>query len=168
MIQGYYRNRFEIFIVAIVVGLIALIAIDRYSLMIKDARALRLEIISHHFMTAAANMRAEFLVSQVGAPILHQSLLVGEKLVYMSDQGWPLSTSIPEDQFRPTDEDCSFLWVTFLQNPAPIIQGQFSDGKTEYRAFAHYDHCRYGLIVDDAYFDYYPVTGRLLFSPLSP
>lgn len=170
MVQGYRRSRFEIFVVASVIGLVALVAIDRYSLMIRDSRVLRLEIISHHFMTAAANTRVEFLVSQVIASSSHakQAILVDGKLIYVSEQGWPLSASPVVDlKFQPTDEDCYLLWNIFLQNPAPLTRGEFTKIKRDYRTFARRDSCRYSLDEDKAYFDYYLLSGRLFFSALN-
>lgn len=170
MIQSYSRGRFEYFVVATVIALVALVALDRYTLMIKDARVLRLEIISHHFMTAAANMRVEFLLSHVTKPSMQvqNGLLVDGRLVYVSEQGWPASVTTPvATDFQPADSDCYQLWQLLLQNPAPITIGQFTAKPYKYRTFAQLDRCRYSLDEGDAYFDYFPVTGRLLFSAIN-
>lgn len=170
MVQGYRRSRFEIFVVASVIGFIALVAIDRYSLMIRDSRVLRLEIISHHFMTAAVNMRVQFLVSQLNAPLpqMGHGVLIDRQFIYFSEQGWPLSVSpVMDSTFQPSDEDCYLLWNIFLQNPAAITRGEFTKITQDYRTFARQDSCRYSLEKGKAYFDYYLLSGRLIFSPIN-
>lgn len=155
---------------ATVIALIALIALDRYTLMTKDARVLRLEIISHHFMTAAATLRTKFLLTKA-AKIpgqLHTGLLIDGQLIYLSSDGWPASFTAPINQrFQPSDEDCSRLWALLLQDPAPITTGQFTDQPRKYRAYAQTSACRYELASGEAYFDYFPLTGRLLFSDIN-
>ena len=156
--------------VATVIALIALIALDRYTLMTKDARVLRLEIISHHFMTAAATLRTRFLLAQVTKipGQLRTGLLIEGQLIYLSPDGWPASFTAPVNQhYQPSDEDCYRLWGLLLQNPSPITLGQFTDQPGKYRAFAQAIACRYQLESGEAYFDYFPLTGRLLFSDIS-
>lgn len=63
MIQTYHQGRFKFFVAVIVIAIIALAGLGRYALMAEDARVLRLEIISHHFMTGAANARIQYLVN---------------------------------------------------------------------------------------------------------
>ena len=158
-IQRYSRGRFEFFVVATVIALIALVALDRYTLMAKDTQVLRLQIISQHFMTGAANLRVEFLVTQVAksSTLIHKGLLVEGKFIYMSDQGWPGSFSTPvTDNFQPTEKDCYQLWKILLQNPPPIAFGQ--------RESTQPKGCRYTMVKGEAYFDYFPLTGRVLFS----
>lgn len=170
MIQSYSRGRFEYFVVATVIALVALVGLDRYTLMTKDMRVLRLEIISHHFMTAAANMRIEFLITRVTKKTteVHPGLRVGDQWVYVSAQGWPASVTAPVTAaFQPTDGDCVQLWQQLLQNPAPITPGQLTLAHTGYRAFAQGDFCRYALGEGEAHFDYFPLTGRLLFSAIN-
>lgn len=169
MIQGYSRGRFEYFVVATVIALIALIALDRYTLMISEARILRLEIISHHFMTAAANVRTEYLVSRIqGAEhFIPGGIPVGDKIIHVTEQGWPASVMPLADDFKPSDGDCYQLWQLLLLNPAPVSVGQQVSGTNKYLAFAQADHCRYMMADGEAYFDYFPVSGRLLFSAIN-
>lgn len=163
MIQTYHHGRFEFFVAVIVIAIITLAALSRYSLMAEDARILRLELISHQFMTGAANLRAQFFVSNIAD---NQQLLniSGEEL-YFSDQGWPVSVAgaVIKD-YQPTDEDCYQLWMLLLQNPAPISKGVEKD-RHEYRVFSQANNCRYEFIDRSAYFDYTPVNGRLIFIP---
>lgn len=170
MSQSYSRGRFEYFIVATIIAIIALVALDRYTLTAKKTRILRLEIISHHFLTAAANFRSEFLISKVmNNPVdTNKGLLINGKWLYTSPQGWPASLSPGvSETFRPNDEDCYQLWQFLLLNPSPISSGEFSANPHEYRAFARVNACRYLLVGEGAYFDYFPLSGQLSFSAIS-
>lgn len=169
MIQSYSRGRFEFFVVATVIALLFLMALDRYTIMTKDARVLRLEIISHHFMVGAANLRTEFLLSPIlTSPLqVHKGLMVDGQLVYVSDEGWPVSATTPvTSAFQLTDNDCYQLWRILLQNPDPIVVGKVNRSK-QYRAFVNGGSCRYTMADGEAYFDYFPLTGRLLFSAIN-
>ncbi len=150
----------------IVIAIVALAALGRYSLMADDARILRLEIISHHFMTGAANARAQFLVTNLGVNKGEAGAFGLEgKMFYFSAQGWPVSVSGPvADNYRPNDDDCYQLWMLLLQNPAAVTQGEKVESRDEYRAFAQANNCRYEFTDGTAYFDYYPLDGRLVFT----
>lgn len=152
----------------IVIAIIALAALGRYSLMADDARILRLEIISHHFMTGAANARAQFLVTSItGDKDESEAFSLEDKKFYFSSQGWPVSVSGPVgDDYQPSDEDCYQLWMLLLQNPAPITKGEKVKSRDEYRVFTQANNCRYEFTDGTAYFDYYPLDGRLVFTPV--
>ncbi len=166
MIQTYHHGRFEFFVAVIVIAIVALAAFGRYSLMAKDARILRLEIISHHFMTGAANARIQYLVTNIVDKKGEQERLdLTRKSLYFSAQGWPVSVSGPvANDYHPTDEDCYQLWQLLLQNPAPITKGATEKSREEYRVFAQINSCRYAFSDGTAYFDYYPLDGRLIFT----
>jgi len=165
LIQTYHHGRFELFITVIVIAIIALAALSRYSLMAEDTRILRLEIISHHFMTGAANVRAQFLIANIATNKTEQAQFsLAGKILYFSSQGWPVSLSGPvANNYQPTDDDCYQLWQLFLQNPAPITKGLTVDSQHEYRVFASANNCRYEFTDGSAYFDYFPLEGRLIF-----
>jgi hypothetical protein len=167
LIQTYHHGRFEFFVAVIVIAIIALAALGRYSLMAKDARILRLEIISHHFMTGAANTRVQFLVTNtVDSRDGQKQLDLAGQTFYFSPQGWPVSISGPvANDYRPTDEDCYQLWQLLLQNPAPITKGLMGKSSQEYRVFSRDNSCRYAFSDGSAHFDYYPLDGRLIFTP---
>lgn len=170
MIQSYHYGRFEFFVCLIVISIIALAGLGRYSFMAADARILRLEVLSHHFMTGAANTRIQFLMEKVANHDKPQKqyLLVANKALYFSEQGWPVSVQgVVAEDYRPTDEDCYQLWQMLLQNPAPIAKGYAAPAKGEYRVVALRSSCRYQFEEGDAYFDYFPMDGRLVFSPQS-
>ena len=165
MIQAYHHERFNFFVAMIVIAIISLAALSRYSLMAADARILRLQIISHHFMTGAANTRIQFLISNMANAEQAKRSSV-DKPLYFSPQGWPVSTSGPiASNYQPTDEDCYQLWQLFLQNPAPITKGATAKSRKEYRAFSLTNNCRYEFSDGTAYFDYFPLDGRLIFIP---
>ena len=165
MIQTYHHGRFELFIAVIVIAIVALCAVGRYSLMAEDARILRLEIISHHFMTGAANMHIQFLLANIaGKDEEKQSLAITGKTVYFSQQGWPASVSAPvTNNYMVTDNDCYQLWQLLLQNPAPIAVGLQKKIKADYHVSAQGSNCRYQFSDGEAYFDYFPIDGRLIF-----
>lgn len=166
MIQTYHHGRFEFFVAVIVIAIIALAAFGRYSLMAKDTRILRLEVISHHFMTGAANTRIQFLLEAISNrnALFDRHLTIAGKKLYFSPQGWPASVAgVVADNFQLTDEDCYQLWALVLQNPAPIAKGAEASPRGEYRSLAQQDSCRYQYEEGGAYFDYYPATGRLVF-----
>lgn len=167
MIQTYHHGRFEFFVAMIVVAIVAIAALTRYSLMAGDARILRLEIISHHFMTGAANSRIQFLLANIAdKKDAQQQVAVADQVLYFSSQGWPASVSGPVgEHYQPTDDDCYQLWLLLLQNPAPISKGEMVDSDKEYRVFAQTNSCRYEFIDGTAYFDYFPLDGRLIFTP---
>ncbi|MDR7090142.1 hypothetical protein [Cellvibrio fibrivorans] len=167
MIQTYHHGRFEFFVAVIVIAIIALAALGRYSLMAEDARVLRLEIISNHFMTGAANARIQYLVTNIVDKKSEQEPLArsGQPL-HFSEQGWPVSVTGPvADDYQVTDEDCYQLWQQLLQNPAPIAKGEAVKSRWDYRVFANANSCRYEFTDGSAYFDYYPFDGRLMFIP---
>lgn len=168
MIQTYHHGRFEFFVAMIVIAIVALAAFSRYALIAEDARVLRLELISHHFMTGAANVRTQFLVEKsVGKTSSHQQLNISGQPFYFSDQAWPVSVAGPvTNDYRPTLEDCYQLWMLLLQNPAPISKGAAAKNHYEYRVFIHANNCRYGFSDGTAYFDYLPIDGRLIFIPV--
>jgi hypothetical protein len=166
LIQTYHHGRFEFFVVMIVIVIIAMTAFGRYSLMAEEARILRLQTLSHHFMTGAANIRIQYLLAKItNKEDGRQQLDIGGKTFHFSAQGWPVSASGPVgDNYQPTDEDCYQLWQFALQNPAPITKGEFAESDGDYRVFAAANNCRYEFTNGAAYFDYLPLDGRLLFA----
>lgn len=165
MIQTYHHGRFEFFVAMIVIAIVALGALSRYSLMAEDAKILRLQIISNQFMTGAANLRAHFLISSIADKTKNQNQAdIAGQHFYFSEQGWPVSIAKPVAQdYRPTDEDCYQLWMSLLQNPAPISKGATEKSQHEFRAFVQANNCRYEFSNGSAYFDYFPIDGKLIF-----
>lgn len=168
MSQSYNdRRRFELFVSVTVIAIIASVGLGRYNAMAKEAQIKRFELLSHNFLTGAANIRVKYLVEhavkQDKSPT--QALtIIDEKPVYFSPQGWPASLqAINRDGFQPKEEDCYQLWRLFLQNPPAITQGMTEQIETEFSVQAERDFCRYELLESGAFFDYFPLTGQLMF-----
>lgn len=150
------------------IAIIALVALSRYSLMAEDARVLRLQVISQHFMTGAANARIHYLVTRISGDVSDSRLDSYGRRVYFSEQGWPASVAERVTKaYQPSEVDCYHLWHFFLQNPPPIALGQGNSESREFNVVAHANNCRYQLVGSTAYFDYYPLAGELLFVPKS-
>lgn len=177
MIQAYSQGRFEWFVVATVIAIIALALLSRYLLIADDVRVLRFEMLSHRFMTSAANARVEYLAASLKQPnrVTGKNIVIAGRRVFFSPQGWPVSVAGPiESDYQPDDADCFQLWNLLLQNPAPVLSGNVMKEQTggeneplfsgqEYQVIAKGLACRYLLVNGKAFFDYYPLEGRLLF-----
>jgi hypothetical protein len=161
------RRRFELFVSLIVIAIIALVALGRYNAMAEDARIMRMEILSHHFLTGAANIRVRFLMESVarGSSSNQALTIIDDRAVYFSPQGWPASLQgTVSDDFQPSEEDCYLLWQVFMQNPPPITKGGKAKPRGDFRSLVYNGACRYQLLEGDVYFDYFPLTGQLMFA----
>lgn len=152
---------------AIVIGGIATVALDRYLFLAEETRNLRFEILASHFATGAANARVNWILQRhmQESPALRssQQMALGDQLFYFSSQGWPLATSHnPGKTFAPQPIDCYHLWHALLQNPPPIAQDPQKKGKNEYYLRVEKDVCRYYWNKEgaqDYYFEYHPLDG---------
>jgi hypothetical protein len=165
--QDYYRDRFVFIVSVIVIAIIAMAALGRYIVLAKDTEILRFKVISYHFMTAAANARVEYLLTKIQDSSVEEKkkiTLAGTE-IYMSNQGWPAAIKDPvANPDYPSDEDCYALWILLLQNPAAIAKQNQLDSKAHYLVSAMRDRCRYQMASKDAFFDYFPQEGRVIFS----
>ncbi len=94
-------------------------------------------------------------------------LLIAGQKVYFSLQGWPVGVSGPVvDGYTLTEEDCAQLWNVLLQNPAPISRATQPDSRMEYQLVVNGYACRFQLATGKAFFDYYPMDGRMEFTTL--
>lgn len=167
MSPAYHHERFEFYVAMIVVAIIVVVAIGRYSFITDDAKILRMEVLSNNFMSGAANTRAQYFIKNAANknPV-SQPLNIAGKKIYFSADGWPASLSGPITQdYQVTDDDCYTFWQLFLQNPAPITKGMDTNSDNYYRSFALIDLCRYETVDYIAHFDYYPMDGRVVFMP---
>lgn len=152
---------------AIVIGGIATVALDRYLLLAEQTRNIRFEMLASHFATGAANARANWIIrrhTQDAPPLSsNQQMELGDQVFYFSSQGWPLSTfPIHEKSFNPRKIDCYHLWMALLQNPPPIAQDPQKKGKKEYYLTTEKGACRYYWNKEgtqDYYFEYHPLHG---------
>jgi len=175
VIKPYGRGRFEIFVVAAAIGIIATVGLARYSLLARDARNLSFELTAHYFMTGAANLRTQWLMvrnadggaeSYLSAYAEEASKNLSGALIF-SSQGWPLGLVAPSAlDLPPIIENCYQLWMSLLQDPAPIsIEGKTVLGNNDYHVSVQGNACRYRLYDEqggDYYFDYFPEDGRML------
>lgn len=164
MKQGYHGGRFEWFVVAIVIALISLTALKRYALMADDARILRMEILAHRLMTGAANARAEFIVNRLinKQDAAQRKMQIADRPVYFSAAGWPVAVTGPvAEDYQLTEEDCAQLWRLLLQNPVAIGRNAAPDPDAEYQLSSGDSVCRFELATGNAFFDYYPLEGRM-------
>lgn len=168
MIQGINKRYLEYFVVAIVIAVLILTALNYYILIAKDSAVLRLQIISQSFMTGAANARAAYFLRYTGKEASAQDVYkLGDKALYFSDQGWPVSTQPPSPLNHLTHQDCYEFWQIFLQNPEIISSPSKELDDAAIQVFAFQSACRYQLKTGDAWFEYYPWEGRLHFSSTS-
>lgn len=157
----------EFFIVAAVIGVIALTAISRYLDLGRETRRIGFELLSHHFTTAVANARVHWLVQGVQKSSL-EFLEWDESRLYMSPAGWPASTehkitSVTEEL---TSDDCLHLWLELLQNPMQAtLEDKEPRGERRYHiSLVKPGICRYELVTrehNSHYFDYSPADGRV-------
>lgn len=162
--NSYHSGRFEWFVVATVIATISAVALGRYLAMADDAQNLRLEILSHRLVTAAANARAEFLVKGLSQSQT-RSLPIAGQPVYFSFQGWPVAVTAPVvEGFRLQEADCVALWNLLLQNPPPLGLESRPEHKAEYVLSVGDSVCRFQLHEAATFFDYYPLEGRVIFS----
>lgn len=158
---------FEFFIVAAVIGVVALVGISRYLDLGRETRRIGFELLSHHFTTAVANARVHWLIQGVQGGS-REFLVRDESHLYMSPAGWPASNerkmiSVTKDL---TPDDCLYLWLELLQNPMQAsLEGKEARGERRYHiSLVKPGVCRYELVTSEYnshYFDYSPADGRV-------
>ena len=153
---------------AIAIGGIAAIALDRYLFLADETRNLRFEMLSHHFAKGAANARINWIVQQhVQGPTISQTkhtMMMGDQLFYFSHQGWPVGVANRGNVEPLRDIDCFYLWQALLQNPPPIAKDPQQIGDYEYYLKTEKGVCRYYWNKSGSqnyYFEYYPKDGQV-------
>lgn len=159
---------FEFFIVAAVIGVIALAGISRYLELGRETRRIGFELLSHNFTTAVANARAHWLIQKINGNARDYLDMEG-LLLYMTSAGWPASgeRSIASVERDLTAGDCLLLWQKLLQNASPAsLEGAQARGERRYHIrLAAAGVCRYELVsetFESHYFDYLPATGQVV------
>lgn len=161
-------KRFEYLLVALVAGLVVLVAVDRYLSLGRETQRLGFELLSHNFTAAAANVQVRWILTRNedgGRDWVEDE--AGR--IYVNAAGWPRgSQPLP----RPLKvEDCEFLWQKLLQNPPPLsLEG--GESRVSLRGDARYhvslrfgEVCRYEMLVGERTlyaFDYATQTGQLM------
>lgn len=189
--KSFSLGRFEYFVVAALIGVVASSALSRYVSLAESTRQLRFQLIANHFAIALANTRINWIVraqahaaagerASVGqqvsvsqqASVSQRAYVTGElggRLFYFSSQGWPVTMAGPVGEAsQPSLDDCYFLWQGLLQNPPPLARGLSGSVDYEYGVVQIAQGCRYfwlsgrsGLMGQAAYFDYHPGDGSV-------
>lgn len=160
-------SSFEFYFVMVVIGLIMLIGLQRYYQLAEQVQRFRFEVIAQHFNTAVYNFRTQWMLAKADGT--QQSIIKLEGVdVYFSDSGWPLSVVKNGVVLSSTSiTTCYQLWMTLLQNPAPIsFAGGDAYGSRAYHlSLTNEGFCRYQLVTDikdEYYFDYSSMTGQII------
>lgn len=176
--KSFSLGRFEYFVVAALIGVVAASALSRYVSLAESTRQLRFQLLANHFAIALANTRINWIVrTQAHAAAGERAYVTSElggRLFYFSSQGWPVTIAGPVGEAsQPSLDDCYFLWQGLLQNPPPLAHGLSDLVDYEYGVVQIAQGCRYfwlsghsGLMGQAAYFDYHPGDGsvRLAYS----
>ena len=160
-------SSFEFYFVMVVIGIIMLIGLQRYFQLAEDVKRFSFEVLAQHFNTAVYNFHTQWILAQVGGERKNFIKLEGVD-VYFSDKGWPLSVEKNGNVLSSTSiASCYQLWMSLLQNPAPIsFPGGDAYGTRVYHlSLSPEGLCRYHLvtdITDEYYFDYSSMTGQII------
>jgi MSHA pilin protein MshB len=168
MKQARGFTKFEFYIVVSVIGIVALVAVQRYLHLADEVRRLNFETLAKHFTTAVYNYRARWIMAQQYA---YTSQLNLDGLVLnFSAQGWPLGVLTSSSSLPPLVEvsinSCLSLWNNFLQNPPAIsYAGGDPYGSHRYHlSLSSERSCQFELITKDPramYFEYAPLSGAV-------
>jgi MSHA pilin protein MshB len=181
--SGRERRRYEFFIVAVVIGLITLVAIDRYLELGRETRRIGFELLAHHFATAVAGVRVQWLLNKTHAgnrgETNSQVELDGFRF-YMNEGGWPAQVAHDEEkkdsqdngqkneqqEVQLTAAGCLKLWQALLQNsPQASVEGMQARGSQRYHIrLLEEGVCRYERVfkgVNNIYFDYASSNGQV-------
>lgn len=186
--SGRERRRYEFFIVAVVIGLVMLVGIDRYLELGRETRRIGFELLAHHFATAVAGVRVQWLLNKTHARNRGETnshVELNGFRFYMSEGGWPAQVVHDEEKKdsednRQKDEqqedeqqevqltaaDCLKLWQALLQNPPQAsVEGMQARGSQRYHIRLLEDGiCRYERVfkgVNNIYFDYASSNGQV-------
>ena len=176
-LSSYSRGRLEVLLVAIVIGLLAIVAANYYGAMAEDAKRLRLKIIASHFATGLASARVGWILKThsqaegLEPPYITQPLAGRD--FYFSAQGWPVTMAgVVTESSLPSAEDCRLLWQGLLRDPPKLAVGFNSSVRSEFGVTNLANGCRYyGLIKSSLlsaellYFDYHPEDGGVILGP---
>jgi hypothetical protein len=162
---------FEFYFVMSVIGIIVLIATQRYLQLAEDTKRISFEVIAKNFSAAVYSHHARWIMaqSQTSTRQLH---LDGLDILF-SAEGWPLAI-VRGEPLSPevSTISCLSLWNKLLQNPPSIS----SDGHDPYGSYTYRlslpqaGTCRFELASEppgEFYFEYVPLSGIFIFH-LSP
>jgi hypothetical protein len=158
---------FEFYFVLSVIGIIMMVAMQRYLHLAEETRRLSFEVVAKNFNAAVYNHHTRWIMAQQQTKVFQ--LNIDNLDILFTPQGWPLAV-VTEKQLSPGTSvaSCLSLWDNLLQNPPSIS----SDGGDAYGSRVYHlsvsqeGACRYELITEspsEFYFEYAPLSGRIIF-----
>lgn len=165
MIRQQGWSRFEWLITVSAIGIVLLFAVVRYLDMAREGRRMGFELLAHHFTAGVALVRASWLINRASPDQLFVE--IDGQIIYMSDQGWPMSTEpiTTESQMEKASIYCQQLWSSLLQNPQQVTLGEANWGQRQYHISSPKQGiCRYELVTEPRgshFFDYNVQTGQV-------
>ena len=165
MIRQQGWSRFEWLVTFSAIGIVLLFAVVRYLDMAREGRRIGFETLEHNFTAGVALTRASWLINR-GNPEQFFVQIDGQ-FIYMSDQGWPMSTEpvAPESRMEKASLYCQQLWSNLLQNPQQATVAELEWGQRQYHISSPKQGvCRYELVTEPRgshFFDYNIQTGQV-------
>lgn len=161
---------FEFYFVMSIIGIIVLIATQRYLQLAEETKRLSVEVVAKHFSAAVYNHHTRWIMAQSQSST-RQLNIDGLNVLFSSD-GWPLAIAAHEPlPSAVSTTSCLSLWNHLLQNPPSIS----SEGHGVYGSQAYHlslpqvGSCRFELVSQqpgEFYFEYEPLSGRVIFHTL--
>jgi|GEM_PF-621479 len=167
-------SRFEFYFVISAIGIITLVALQRYMVLLEDTERFSFEINAKNFSTVVYSHHARWLMSQRGSSEYAPMNIDGVDILF-SPTGWPVAVFeknlVAEVDEKNIDSEvsissCLSLWRQFLQNPPPIsFKGGDAYGAHSYHlAVPEVGVCRYEFVNENALFvEYKPASGEFVF-----
>ncbi len=158
---------FEFYFVMSVIGIIVLVATQRYLQLAEETKRLSFEVVAKHFNASVYNHHARWLIAQKQTKVFQ--LDVDGLDVQFSPQGWALAVANNNTQTSDVSSaSCLSLWNNLLQNPPSIsYEGGDPYGSRVYHLeILPEGGCRFELVTarpKEFYFDYMPFSGKVIF-----
>ena len=162
---------FEFYFVMSVIGIIVLVAMQRYLQLAEETKRLSFEVVAKHFNASVYNHHARWIMAQ--QQIKTFRLEVDGLDIQFSPQGWPLAANNNTKVSDVSLVSCLSLWNNLLQNPPSIsYEGGDPYGSRAYHLeVLHLEvlperSCRFEMVTErpsEFYFDYMPFSGKVIF-----
>ncbi|HOY21920.1 MAG TPA: hypothetical protein PK002_02145 [Cellvibrio sp.] len=157
---------FEFYFVMSVIGIIVLVAMQRYLQLAEETKRLSFEVVAKHFNASVYNYHARWIMAQQQTKTFRLELDGLD--IQFSPQGWALAVINNNTKISDTSlANCLSLWNNLLQNPPSISY----DGGDPYGSRVYHlkvlpeGGCRFELTTDhpkEFYFDYMPFSGKVI------
>jgi len=158
---------FEFYFVMSIIGILVLIATQRYLQLAEETKRLTFEAVAKNFNAAVYNHHARWIMAQQQAKTFQ--LNVDGLDIQFSPHGWPLAVLTKEPLAAGVSvNSCLSLWNSLLQNPPSIsyYDGGPYGSRRYHLSLSLENACRFELITEqpgEFYFEYAPYFGRVLF-----